>query len=264
MCFFSSIIVGRTTVFSMEKNVALSLETTTTGVESLGKFDARPANFAALAAHEMRSPLRSLRIYLEAVSSQFGTNIDPQALELVTRSLHVTERMQRLLDGILDCALMDHRPNTPRPLVEMDQLLNNVLSEMKEEIEESQTIVTSRGLPAVRYNPEQLETVLTNLIRNAIQYRGSEPPRIVIHAQRLNDLHIICVKDNGQGIAPEHHKLIFEPFSQLDRSKNLSRIGLGLYICKSIIEQNGGHMDVHSAIGRGAEFSFSIKVTGND
>jgi signal transduction histidine kinase len=248
----------------MEKNVILSVETTTSAVDSLGKFDARPANFAALAAHEMRSPLRSLRIYLEAVASQYGTNIDPQALELVTRSLHVADRMQRLLDGILECALMEHRPNSPRPLVEMDQLLNNVLSELKGEIDRSEAVITSKGLPAVRYNPEQLETVLTNLIRNAIQYRSAEAPRVLLYAQRLNDLHIICVKDNGQGISPEHHKLIFEPFSQLDRSKGMSRIGLGLYICKSIIEQNGGHMDVHSAIGRGAEFSFSIKVTGND
>ena len=241
----------------------MGLETTTSTIDPLAKFDARPANFAALAAHEMRSPLRSLRIYLETISAQYGSNIDPQALQLVNRSLQVVEKMQRLLDGILDCAIMEHASG-PLPVVDMDQLLRNVLVALKQEIETSQAHISAGRLPPVRYNAEQLETVMTNLISNAMQYRGNEPPNIQIYAQRLNDQHIICVKDNGPGITPEHQRLIFEPFNQLDRTKGDSRVGLGLYICKSIIERNGGHIDVHSAIGRGTEFSFSIRVLGDD
>lgn len=242
----------------------MSLEITTTGYDGLAKFDARPTNFPAMAAHELRSPLRSLRIYLDILNSNSGTsNMDQESLDLVAKSLQAVDKMQKILDGILDCSLMEHR-TSPKTVVDMHQLVNEVSSGLKDELEQAQVRISVKELPVVRYNPEQLACVFTNLLRNAIQYRGAVEPQIEIRAEHSGDQYKIFVKDNGIGISPEHQKLVFEPFSQLDKARQVSQAGLGLYICKSIIEQNGGHIDVQSAIGRGTEFVFSIKVASNE
>ncbi len=126
-------------------------------------------------------------------------------------------------------------------------------------IEESGTLVDWEPLPTVPWPLDQLTQIFQNLLSNAIKYRGPDPLRIRVSASLAGGEWVVSVADNGLGIAPDHHEAIFRPFKRLHNS-NYPGTGIGLALCRRIVERNGGRIWVESQPGKGATFRFSIPV----
>jgi light-regulated signal transduction histidine kinase (bacteriophytochrome) len=136
--------------------------------------------------------------------------------------------------------------------------MRSTLDSLRASLEESGGQVTADEMPTVVADPGQVEQLLTNLIGNAIKFRGAEAPRVHVAVARTGGMWAIAVRDNGIGIAPEYFERIFVIFQRLHSREEYPGTGVGLAICKKIVERHGGRIWVESAPGRGASFSFTL------
>jgi light-regulated signal transduction histidine kinase (bacteriophytochrome) len=137
-------------------------------------------------------------------------------------------------------------------------VLREALDSLHAAIVESGAEVTYTALPTVLGDPGQLEQILTNLLGNALKFRGTESPRVHVSAERAGRMWVFCVSDNGIGIAPEYFERIFVIFQRLHARDEYQGTGVGLAICKKIAERHGGRIWVESSVGHGTQFSFTI------
>jgi light-regulated signal transduction histidine kinase (bacteriophytochrome) len=146
------------------------------------------------------------------------------------------------------------------PLVpsDMQAVLDGTLAALHASIEESTAIVTADAMPQVIADVGQLTQLLTNLIGNALKFRGGTPPRVHVGAARSGRMWTISVQDNGIGISPEYFERIFVIFQRLHSREEYAGTGVGLAICKKIVERHGGRIWVESTPGHGARFSFTL------
>jgi light-regulated signal transduction histidine kinase (bacteriophytochrome) len=144
------------------------------------------------------------------------------------------------------------------------EALRRALETLTAAIESSAASVTHGPLPRVRMHAFQLEQLFQNLIANAIRYRSGEPPRIQVTAERCGDQWKFSVRDNGIGIEPEYHEQIFGMFKRLQKRTDSPGTGMGLAICKRIVESAGGRIWVESRLGQGSTFSFTVPAAGEN
>lgn len=181
------------------------------------------------------------------------------AQELISLVLNATRTMETLIHGLLQYATAGE--DTPREVVNLQEIVENVLKASASILEEAQAEVTYGTLPAVFANPVHIQQLFQNLITNAIKYhRPGVPPRIQIRAEAARSHWILSVADNGEGIAAEHREGIFAPLSRL-HGHDVPGTGLGLAVCKKIVERLGGTIWVESELGRGSVFRFSLPKT---
>jgi PAS domain S-box-containing protein len=222
--------------------------------EELANSNARLEEFAYIAAHDLREPLRAISAYTELMVQE--TQMDENAAQMAKFIIAGTARMSTLIDALLSFAATGVQE--PPRCVNLGLVVAQAKQNLDLELKSSGARVTVDRLPVVRGNEIQLVRLFQNLIGNAVKYRGTDTPEIHVGAQRQGRDWIVRVEDNGLGIAKEDQSRVFLPFVRLAKKLDIPGTGLGLAVCKRIVETTGGRIWVESEPGTGSTFSFTI------
>ncbi len=211
--------------------------------------------FARVAAHDLQEPLRMVASYAQLLAQRYRGRLDPEADEFIGYAVEGATRMHRLINDLLAYWHISTRAQTIEP-VDCSALVDRVLSNLDGAIQASGATVNCDPMPTVMADATQLTQVFQHLLINAIQFRGERPLQIHICAERQDGAWRFSVSDNGIGIEPRYFERIFALFQPLQRQKEHS--GIGLAICKKIVERHGGRIWVASEPGKGSTFYFTI------
>jgi PAS domain S-box-containing protein len=232
-------------------------ETLARRAEELARSNAELQQFAYVASHDLQEPLRMVTSYAQLLERRYKGKLDGDADDFIGFMVGGAMRMQGLIEGLLAYSRIGSQG---RPLGEVDLnvALREALDNLSTAIGESETEVRSSQLPTVHADHTQIVQLFQNLIANAIKFRSDRAPLIAISADRLDDDWRISVTDNGIGIAPEHRERIFVIFQRLHSEGEYPGTGVGLAICKRIVERHSGRIWVESQIGSGSTFHFTL------
>ncbi len=221
----------------------------------LARSNADLEQFAYISSHDLQEPLRMVAAYTQLLAERYRGKLDENADKFIGYASEGALRMQSLIQDLLAFSRVG-RNGCER--VECDAVMEEIMLSLRPAIEESGAVVTHGTLPAVWANRSQMTQVLQNLIGNAIKFRGEEPPAISVQAENTGDYWLFSVSDNGIGIAPEYAENIFVVFQRLHTRAEYPGNGIGLAICKKIVEHCGGKIWVESQAGQGSIFKFTI------
>ncbi len=214
--------------------------------------------FAYIASHDLREPLRTITSYLQLLQRRYGGKLDRDADDFIGFAMDGSRRMLHYIDDLLAYSRIATRA-APRHLIESRGCLEDALKNLQSAIDEGSAKIESGPLPAVIADPGQLTQVFQNLIANAIKFRRAETaPAIAISAADRGDAWEFAVADNGIGIDERHFERIFQIFQRLHGPQEYPGSGMGLAIVKKIIERHGGAVGVRSAPDAGSTFTFTI------
>jgi signal transduction histidine kinase len=223
----------------------------------LERSNAELAHFAYAAAHDLSEPLRTVSGYLELLARRHGEDLNADADEFLRIAVHGTKRMQALIEGLLDYSKLD-RGELRATTVDCSKLVDEVLESIRLVIAETGATVNAEFLPTIKGDPAQLGSLFQNLISNAIKFVEGRPPAIDISASREVDAWRFSISDNGIGIDPDNASEAFGMFRRLHGSHEYGGSGIGLALCKRIVERHGGRIWVESVPGVGSKFIFTI------
>jgi signal transduction histidine kinase len=215
------------------------------------------SQFAQTVSHDLRAPLRAVLLYTQLLQQQCKNKIDEEDFSNFEYITQTVQGMAVLLSDLLSYAQVSGScPETP-PLVDTQVILQTALANLHASLIETAAVVTWANLPRVHVHSTQLLQLFQNLIGNAIQYRNALRPEIHVSAARRETGWVFAVRDNGIGIREQDCERIFEPFRRLHGNERPGT-GLGLSVCKKIVEQRGGRMWVTSEIEKGSTFYFAL------
>jgi light-regulated signal transduction histidine kinase (bacteriophytochrome) len=226
-------------------------------LDELRRSNAELEQFAHEAAHRLQEPLRMVASYTQCLAERYDDQLDDEARQFIALAVTGANELQRLLGDLLDYArvVACDRPLAP---VDAHAMLGRAVANLRARILETQTVVMSVELPTIIGDAVQLAQVFQHLIDNAIKFRGSESPRIQISVQRCGSSWEFAVADNGRGIAAELQPRLFRVFERV-HGEAVPGSGIGLALCKRIIERHGGTIRVESEPDRGAKFHFTLR-----
>jgi PAS domain S-box-containing protein len=215
--------------------------------------------FAYVASHDLQEPLRMVASFTQLLAAQYKGRLDAQADEFIGFAAEGATRMQALINGLLDFSRVQTRAKDLQP-TDCQAAFECSLANLKVALQESRARITCDPLPTVLADRSQMEQLFQNLMGNAVKFRGREDPRVHVGAQRNGREWILSVSDNGIGIDPRHEDRIFAIFQRLHTRAAYPGTGIGLAICKKIVERHGGRIWVKSAEGQGTTFYFTIPI----
>lgn len=215
--------------------------------------------FAYIASHDLQEPLRMISSYVQLLQKRLGDKLEHPAPEYISFILEGTGRMQELIHDLLSVSRITTRTQ-PFVSVDCSEILNSVLSDLKVMITETGARINSGKLPVITADPSQMRQLFQNLISNSIKFRGTSVPEISISAVRKNSEWEFSFSDNGIGIDPGQTERIFVIFQRLHTREEYPGTGIGLAVCKRIVEHHGGSISVESEKGKGTRFYFTIPV----
>ena len=219
--------------------------------------------FAYVISHDLQEPLRMVSSYTQLLAKRYSNKLDADADEFIAYAVDGAKRMQTLLHDLLEYSRVGTR-GKPFSLVNCEHIVEQAMANLKIAIEECGASVSYDVLPTIMGDEGQLVRLFQNLIGNAIKFRQEEAPQVYISAQRRNNMVTFSVKDNGIGIDRQHSQSIFEIFRRLHTKEEYPGTGMGLAICKKIVERHGGHISVQSQLGQGSTFYFSVDTAGGE
>jgi signal transduction histidine kinase len=228
-------------------------------VEELARSNADLEQFAYVASHDLQEPLRMVAAYTQLLAERYRGKLDENADKFIGYASEGALRMQSLIQDLLAFSRVG-RNGSGR--VDCDAAMEEVLMTLGPAIQESGAVVTHGELPAVWADRSQMTQVFQNLIGNAIKFRGKEPPAISVQAEKAGQHWLFSVSDNGIGIAPEYAENIFVVFQRLHARTEYPGNGIGLAICKKIVEHNGGKIWVEARSDHGSVFKFTMPCDG--
>ena len=214
--------------------------------------------FAYMVSHELNEPLRNVASYVQLLARRYEGKLDAEADEFIGYTVAGVKRIQSFIQDVLSFSQATN-PDVKFEQVSCDSVLTTALFGLQSAIEEAGAVVTSDPLPTVVGNDLRLGMVFTNLIGNALKYRGSRPPRIHVAATLHGDGWLFMVQDNGIGIEQKYWDSIFVMFKRLQAGISPGS-GIGLALCKRIIENHGGQIWVQSEPNRGSTFYFTLPI----
>jgi PAS domain S-box-containing protein len=212
--------------------------------------------FAYVASHDLSEPLRTVSSYVQLIDSRYGSCLGRDGEDFIEFALEGAQRMQALIDGLLDYSRASSATYEIRQ-VDCNEVAGSVLALLRAKVEESRATVQRGELPTVWGDARQISQVFQNLISNALTYR-SEKPRIELGAERIVGGWCLSVSDNGIGIPRAGAERIFEMLERLHTQQQYAGSGMGLAICKRIVERHGGRIWAESIPGSGTRFRFTI------
>lgn len=220
-------------------------------------------HFAYVASHDLQEPLRAVVGCVQILQKRYTGHLDARAHELVNHAVDGVRRMQTLIDDLLAYSRVGTRGKSFGK-TDCHAVLQVALANLAAAIEESDAIITNDRLPTVDADEAQLTQVFQNLLSNAIKFRGEDQPRIHVGAQPQRGGWIFSIQDNGIGIEPEYFERIFVIFQRLHTRNDYPGTGIGLAICKKIVERHGGRMWVESEPGKRTTFFFNMPAGGEE
>ena len=230
-------------------------------VERLKKSNELLDQFAYAASHDLQEPLRMVSSHLLLVERKYGDRLDEEGEEAIAYAVESADRMRDMIDGLLEYSRIETAEGELEPL-DLNAVLDDVLADLELQIEETDATVVAEELPRVEGDEHQLRQVFQNLLANAIKYSGDEPPRVHVSAERTDDTWTVSVRDEGVGIEPDEADRIFEVFERLYPHEDENGVGIGLTVCRRIVERHGGRIWVDSEPGEGSTFSFTLPTAG--
>ncbi len=213
--------------------------------------------FAYVASHDLQEPLRTVVSFLQLLRRRYADDLDQDAREFIDFAVGGAHQMQTLINDLLAFSRLGSQEKE-FTRVESGEALDQALKHLGAAISDSGAEVTAGDLPAVTGDASMLTQLLQNLVSNAIKFRGEEPPRIRVEAERREGDWLLSVSDNGIGIDPEFGERIFNIFQRLHSKTEYPGTGIGLAVCKRVVERHGGRIWVESTPGEGATFYFTI------
>jgi hypothetical protein len=223
----------------------------------LARSNADLQQFAYVASHDLQEPLRIVGSYAQLFEQRYNAQVDEKGQRWIHYMVDASKRMQRLIEDLLVYSRVGTKGKEPAQ-VESKKCVQDALANLRLAIERSSAEVTHDPLPAVMGDPVQLTQLFQNLVGNALKYRDEEQPRIHIFVRRENTYWQFSVRDNGIGIDPRFHERIFGLFQRLHERGKYEGTGIGLAICKKIVERHGGTIWVASNPDKGTTFHFTL------
>lgn len=226
--------------------------------KELARSNADLQQFAYVASHDLQEPLRMVASFVQLLARRYRGRLDQSADEYIDYAVEGALRMQTLIQDLLEYSRLGS--DGPRELHNADtrEVLDQTLKNLRAAIHESGAVITHGEMPVLRTDPGQLGHVLQNLIANALKFRGPDPPRIHVAAAKRDGQWLFSVQDNGIGIDPAHKNKVFVIFQRLHGRGTYAGTGIGLSICKRIVNRLGGEIWVESEAGKGATFYFTL------
>ena len=215
--------------------------------------------FAYVSSHDLQEPIRMVTSFTQLLEKRYKGQLDADADEYINFIIEGAHRMKYLIDDLLTFSRLNTQAKEFEN-VNLEMVLNNVLSNLSVSIKENNALINHDPLPTVMADKSQMMQVLQNLIVNAIKFHGPNQPEINISSQRKVNEWIFSVSDNGIGIDPEYQKQIFEVFKRLHTRKEYPGSGIGLSISQKIINRHNGRIWVESELGKGSTFYFTIPL----
>ncbi len=232
-------------------------ETLARQAQELARSNAELGQFAYVASHDLREPLRVIRSYIQILDDRCKGKLDPDCAEFMEFIVDGAVRMERLVEDLLSYARVTTEGKRFGS-VDAQEVFERALTNLQVALENNGASVTSDALPTVTADDSQFERLFQNLIGNAVKYHGPEPPRVRVSAQQNGKEWLFSVRDNGIGIDPHFAERVFEIFQRLHSRSEYEGTGIGLAVCKKIVERHGGRIWVESELGKGATFYFTI------
>lgn len=225
--------------------------------EQLRRSNEELQQFVYVASHDLQEPLRMITAYLQLLTQRYQATLDAKAQEFIGYAVEGARRMKALIDDLLAYSRVGTQGKPFAP-VACEEVLATVVQTLRLAVAESQATITHEPLPVIYGDATQLGLLLQNLLSNALKFHDSRPPQISLRAQREGRYWRLAVQDNGIGFDPKHAERIFQVFQRLHTRRDYPGTGIGLAICKKIVERHGGHIWVESQPGQGATFFFTL------
>jgi PAS domain S-box-containing protein len=225
--------------------------------EELQRSNAELEQFAYVASHDLQEPLRMVSSYTQLLGKRYGERFDGDAKEFMHYIVDGAARMKQLIEDLLAYSRVGTKGKEFKP-VAVEAPLKKAITNLHAAIAESSAAVTWDPLPTVDADEVQLAQLFQNLMGNALKFRGAGVPRIHVSAAEKDGEWHITVADNGIGIEPQYYERIFMLFQRLHTMGEYPGTGIGLAICKKVVERHGGRIWVHSTLGEGSQFQFTL------
>jgi signal transduction histidine kinase len=227
--------------------------------DELARSNSDLEQFAYVASHDLQEPLRMVAAYTQLLGERYKGKLDADADKFIGYATEGATRMQVLIQDLLAFSRVGRNGGSSES-IDCNAVMKDVLQTLAGAIEESGAVVAQGELPAVWADRTQMSQVFQNLMGNALKFRGSDPPVISIQVEKTGQHWQFSVSDNGIGIAPEHADNIFVVFQRLHARTEYPGNGIGLAICKKIVERAGGRIWVESQAGSGSTFKFTMPI----
>jgi len=240
-------VEGRKQVEAQLKTAVLDLERSNRDLEE----------FAYISSHDLQEPLRKIANFSDMLVHQYQGRLDERAERYFGYITDGAKRMQTLINDLLSYSRVG-RAEMPRVPASLEDILKGTLSDLQALIQESGAEISHDPLPNLQINPHQVGQLLQNLIGNGIKFHGHQSPRIHLAARQEGQEWVISVRDNGIGFDPQYAEGIFKVFKRLHAKEEYPGTGIGLAVCKKIVERHGGRIWAESEPGHGATFYFTI------
>jgi light-regulated signal transduction histidine kinase (bacteriophytochrome) len=213
--------------------------------------------FAYIASHDLQEPLRTVQSYLQLLQRRYGQRLDRDADEFIGFAVEGAQRMRALITDLLAYARVSSQARPPGP-TGVGEVVAEVLRSLQAAIDERHAVITQDLLPTVTVDRNQLRQLYQNLVANALKFNRQGTPQVHLGARREGTRWRLCVRDDGIGLDPVYKDKIFEVFKRLYGRDEFEGTGIGLAICKKIVERHGGEIGVESSPGQGATFWFTL------
>ena len=251
-------IIGASKILRDISEKKLAVQALAQQAEQLARSNADLQQFAYVTSHDLQEPLRTVSGLSELVKRRYaGRELDEEACGLLDLVVAAAERMKALVRDLLSYSTTLHSTEIPLTRIDLKSVVQWALNNLQQAIEESSAVIEVGELPEVHGNKLTLVQLFQNLIGNAIKYRGPDPPRVKISAMPGKAEWVFSIADNGIGIASAYHQKVFGLFTRLHGDR-YPGTGIGLALCKNIVEKHGGTIWVESELGKGSTIKFSL------
>jgi signal transduction histidine kinase/DNA-binding LacI/PurR family transcriptional regulator len=269
-----SVAIKSALLFQEKEKLLIHLESRArelnTAMEELKNSNRELEQFSYVASHDLKEPLRKMSVFATRLSDQYGGRLDDMGRDYLARMTQAASRMQKLINDLLDYS---HLTTNARPFqtIDLARIVKDVLIDIELLIEKEKAVIETAALPVIEAEPLHIRQLFQNLIINSLKFhQPGRPPVVKIYFTPGTlcgrDACRITVEDNGIGIEENHYQMIFNIFERLHARDKYEGTGIGLAVCKKVVEKHHGEITVESAVGQGTKFivTLPLKQTGGD